>query len=158
MDNVNQVNSIGNSLGYIMINVSWQLKETLRKTFLSKGFDVTADQFAVLLRLWEQDGLSQLELCQKTCKTKSNLTRILDSMEKRELLFRQLSKQDRRSYNIVLTDKGKSIKDSLVTTALQVQTALFEGVPDNDARILLKTFTKLSENIQNLSISSSSDD
>jgi DNA-binding MarR family transcriptional regulator len=151
MDNVNQVSSIGNSLGYIMINVSWQLKETLRKAFISKGFDVTADQFAVLLRLWEQDGISQLELCQKTCKTKSNLTRILDSMEKRELLFRQLSKQDRRSYNIVLTDKGKDIKDNLLVIALQAQTALFEGIPDNDAKILLKTFTRISQNIENIS-------
>lgn len=157
MGNVNQTSNIYNSLGYNIINVSWQLKETLRKAFLSKGFDVTPDQFAVLLRLWELDGISQIELCQKTCKNKSNLTRILDSMEKRELVFRQLSKQDRRSYNIFLTEKGKSLSKGLITTALQVQSTLFEGISDDESKILQKSFTTLSENIKNIGISNSSD-
>ncbi len=158
MDSVSQISNIYDSLGYNIINVSWQLKETLRKAFLSKGFDVTPDQFAVLLRLWELDGISQIELCQKTCKNKSNLTRILDSMEKRELVFRQLSKQDRRSYSIFLTEKGNSLKDGLITTALQVQNELFNGVSNEEAKILLKSFTTLSKNIKNICIISSSDD
>lgn len=87
MNDNNQNTNIRASLGYNMINTSWQIKETLRKAFMANGFDITSDQFAVLLRLWEEDGISQLELCQRTCKNKSNLTRILDSMEKRALIY-----------------------------------------------------------------------
>ena len=148
MDNI--ADNIGNSLGYIMVNVSWQMKETLRKLFLAKGYDVTSDQFAVLLRLWQQDGISQLELCQKTCKNKSNLTRILDSMEKRGLLFRQLSKQDRRSYNICLTEKGAGLKDGMISIALEFQTSILNGINKEEEKVLLKVLDNIKQNLDNI--------
>lgn len=148
MDNI--ADNIGNSLGYIMVNVSWQMKETLRKLFLAKGYDVTSDQFAVLLRLWQQDGISQLELCQKTCKNKSNLTRILDSMEKRGLLFRQLSKQDRRSYNICLTEKGTGLKDGMISIALEFQTSILNGINKEEEKVLLKVLDNIKQNLDNI--------
>ncbi|MFZ5988057.1 MAG: MarR family winged helix-turn-helix transcriptional regulator [Bacillota bacterium] len=142
-----QNTSIRASLGYSMINTSWQIKETLRKAFMANGFDITSDQFAVLLRLWEEDGISQIELCQRTCKNKSNLTRILDSMEKRDLIYREVSKHDRRSFNVYLTDVGRTIREKLTEIALQVQSKLFIGITENEAKLMEDILKKISFNI-----------
>ena len=147
MNNNNQNTNIRASLGYNMINTSWQIKETLRKAFMANGFDITSDQFAVLLRLWEEDGISQLELCQRTCKNKSNLTRILDSMEKRALIYREVSKFDRRSFNVYLTDVGKSIRENLTAIALKVQNKLFIGITKNEARVMEEILNKINQNL-----------
>ncbi|MDP4093079.1 MAG: MarR family transcriptional regulator [Bacillota bacterium] len=139
--------SISATLGYNMINTSWQMKEALRKAFTANGYDITSDQFAVLLRLWDEEGISQLELCQRTCKNKSNLTRILDSMEKRDLLYRKPSKQDRRSFNVFLTDGGKTIKDKLIPIAVNIQNSLFTGITENESKLLEGILIKINKNL-----------
>jgi DNA-binding MarR family transcriptional regulator len=148
MDNINQPVSVSTSLGFNLINTSWQIKETLRKAFLLNGFDISSDQFAILLRLWEEDGFSQIELCKRTCKNKSNLTRILDSMEKRNLIFREVSKQDRRSFNIFLTDGGKALRDHLIKIALQVQSNLFNDITEDECKIMANILKKINCNIE----------
>lgn len=142
-----QLGQLTKSLGFILINTSMRIKDELRKGFIEKGFDVTPDQFAVLIRLWDEDGQSQRELSDKTCKTKSNLTRILDSMEKKELISRQINKEDRRSFSIFLTNKGRDIRDELISTAIEMNNKIFEGIKDNDQKKLLKTLGQISDNL-----------
>lgn len=114
---------------------------------MANGFDITSDQFAVLLRLWEEDGISQIELCQRTCKNKSNLTRILDSMEKRDLIYREVSKFDRRSFNVYLTDVGRTIRENLTGIALKVQSKLFIGITENEATVMEGILNKINQNL-----------
>lgn len=133
--------------GFLMINTAWRIKDELRKAFAAEGHDVTLDQFAVLIRLWQEDGLSQTELCEKTCKTKSNMTRILDSMEKKGLISRRVNREDRRSFSIYLTQKGRDIKNQLVPIAMAMNDRVFKKVTAADRRSLLKMLDTISNNL-----------
>lgn len=135
------------SPGFIMINTSWRIKDELRRAFLAEGYDVTPDQFAVLIRLWEGDGLIQTELSEKTLKAKSNLTRILDSMEKKGLVSRRINKDDRRSFSVYLTPKGKDIKNELVSTAITMNNKIFRNISSNDRKNLLRILDTISCNL-----------
>ncbi len=147
MNEKKRSNNIKSTIGYHMINTSWQLKEALRKAFVAKGYDITADQFAVLMPLWEEEGITQIELCQRTCKNKSNLTRILDSMEKRNLITRVVGKQDRRSFQVFLTEEGKCMREPLSAIALQLQSQLFHGISEEESRLIADILDRINENL-----------
>lgn len=109
-----------NSLGYIINRTARRLKYELYQAFKAKGHNITPEQWAILNRLWEQDGLSQVELADRTFKDKPNVTRMLDVLEKRSLVFRQADQDDRRAYKVYLTEQGRQLKEELIPLAIEV--------------------------------------
>lgn len=136
-----------NAIGYLLINLAWQVKEKLRRDFANQGFDLSSDQFAVLIRLWAQNGLTQSELSEKTCKNKSNLTRILDSMEKKGLVSRKPNPNDRRSFCIELTETGSDLEKKLIPIASKTHEALFGNFSSEEEKQLRSVLGKLEKNL-----------
>ncbi len=112
--------SLDESLGYIINRTALRLKHELQQAFKTKGYDVTPEQWAILNRLWEQEGLSQVELAERTFKDKPNVTRMLDVLERRNLIFRQKDGNDRRAFQVYLTEEGQKLKDKLIPLATEV--------------------------------------
>ena len=64
------------SLGFLLVNTSFQVKQNLTAIFQREGFDATVDQFRVMGALFGKDGMTQKQICEISCKNDSNLTRI----------------------------------------------------------------------------------
>lgn len=103
------------SLGYIMGRVFRGLGTRINRNIAEAGYDVTCEQWCVLVNLWEKDGQSQQDLAGTTCKGKTSMTRLLDNMEKRDLVVRVPGTKDKRQKLIYLTKKGKQIQRKLLT-------------------------------------------
>lgn len=131
---------------YTMCMTSTAIKDGLRKEFLRNGYDITIDNYAILTRLWQQDNLTQQKLCELTCKNKSNLTRILDTMEKKDMIKRTLNSTDRRSFTISLTTYFYSLKDKIIKIAQDYSDTIFDHITDSDIENLKAIFQKLIEN------------
>jgi DNA-binding MarR family transcriptional regulator len=111
---------LNESLGYLINRTARRLKHELHQAFKANGYDVTPEQWALLNRLWEQEGLSQVELADQTFKDKPTVTRMLDVLEKKHLLFRQRDGGDRRAFNVYLTEAGRDLKEKLIPLAVEV--------------------------------------
>lgn len=74
---------------------------------------LTVSQLFVLLALYERDGMTPQELSSKLALNSSTLTGILDRLEQKGLVKREMNATDRRSIVIKLTDSAKKIKDEL---------------------------------------------
>ena len=96
------------SIGFLVNRAAIRLKNELGKAFKANGYDITPEQWGVLNCLWEEDGQTQTEIAERILKDKTNLTRMLDIMEREELVERRPHERDRRSYRIYLTLKGRS--------------------------------------------------
>ena len=105
------------SFGYLINIAAQRLKYELHQTFQERGYDVTPEQWVVLNRLWEQDGLSQVELGERTFKDKPSTTRILNLLEKKRLVVRRPDENDGRVLRVYLTKSGWEIKEKLVSCA-----------------------------------------
>lgn len=68
---------------------------------------LTQPQFDVIVTLGDTEGMSCKELAQKTLVTKGTLTGVLDRLEKKGLIERVPSTEDRRFTFIQLTPTGK---------------------------------------------------
>lgn len=61
-----------------------------------KPYNLTPEQAGVLRRLGEQEGISQKELSIRMVKDQTNIIRLLDQLEKKNLVRRGPNKEDRR--------------------------------------------------------------
>lgn len=68
---------------------------------------VTHAQTIILVRLWEKDGQNQMELANSAGLDQSTVVRLLDRMERDELIKRIRNKDDRRVYNFYLMPAAK---------------------------------------------------
>ncbi len=92
----------------IMLKKAARLFEQVANRILD-GLGVTHAQTVILIRLWEKDGQSQIELANSAALDQSTVVRLLDRMERDELIKRVRNTDDRRIFNFYLTTKSKKI-------------------------------------------------
>lgn len=73
---------------------------------LQKEFGLTESQFAVLEAVHHLGPLPQGELCRKILRSGSNVTTVVDNLERDGLVRRERDEKDRRIQVVHLTDAG----------------------------------------------------
>jgi MarR family 2-MHQ and catechol resistance regulon transcriptional repressor len=83
-----------------------------RLSMASSMQELTISQFGVLEALYHLGPQAQNILGEKILKSNSNMTTVIDNLEKRQLVHRERAKDDRRKIIVHLTDSGMNlIKD-----------------------------------------------
>jgi DNA-binding MarR family transcriptional regulator len=77
------------------------------KRLKEEGYDITIDQWVILLRIHEEDQQTQVELATAVNKDTASVTRILDLLHGKKLVRRIPNQNDKRKSSLVLTSKGK---------------------------------------------------
>ncbi len=75
--------------------------------------DLTTSQFGVLEALYHLGPLNQKQLGEKILKSEGNITKVVDNLEKKGLVTREKNLEDRRFYNITLTQSGTDVIKSI---------------------------------------------
>ncbi|HWP95419.1 MAG TPA: MarR family transcriptional regulator [Syntrophomonadaceae bacterium] len=133
------------SLGFIIAKTHTKMKNNLAKAL--KPFHVTPEQWALLNSLWEQDGIPQKELSQKSFKDQPTTTRILDKLAQRGLIHRQVDPDDRRAFLIYLTTEGQNIREPLTDLARQALARALEGLSGPEQALLKDLLNRISDNL-----------
>lgn len=124
-----------------------QLARALNTRFKEKNIPISHEQFSVMVILWEKDGCSQQVLAEKTFRDKPGVTRMLDNLERKELVYRQMDKKDRRSNLIFLTPKGKKIEKEVIETVKEVVKKASEGMSEADGMNLKRLLELVHSNL-----------
>ena len=85
-----------------------------------KPLGLTYTQYLVLLVLWERDGLTVGEICEKLMLDNGTLSPLLKKMEQAGQVIRQRSHEDERVVVISLTEAGKALQDEAKDIPRQV--------------------------------------
>jgi DNA-binding MarR family transcriptional regulator len=125
---------IENSIGFLLSKAYQRAWAILREEI--EEYDLTPPQFALLSFLWQQDGLTQVELAEKGQIDRSTLGGLIDRLERNGLLERRQHPQDRRAYRIYLTEQGKSMEDTLSACAKQSVKKFTSGLDEDEIREL----------------------
>ena len=135
------------AIGYVVNRAALRMKAELQRAFKANGYNLTPEHWAVMNCLWERQGATQTEIADSISKDKTNLTRILDVMEKNGLITRQSHETDRRSYRISLTRKAWKMKDQLIAIAEEVSEASTRGLSAKDEREIIRLMNIINENL-----------
>jgi MarR family 2-MHQ and catechol resistance regulon transcriptional repressor len=90
-----------------LIRAAESLAGRLQAQVTAEG--LTGSQFGVLEALLHLGPLCQRELGEKLLKSTGNITMVVDNLEKRGLVRRERSAQDRRYITVHLTDEGRQL-------------------------------------------------
>jgi DNA-binding MarR family transcriptional regulator len=134
---------------YSVINgmASTAVARRLQKNFRAAGLEITIEQWSVLYHLWKEDGLSQQELCNRTFRDKPSITRLIDNLEKQELVNRMPSSTDRRINLVALTDKAKEMQQLTIDLANQTMNEALIGVKKEDIELVKQVFQRVYDNL-----------
>jgi DNA-binding MarR family transcriptional regulator len=107
------------------------------------GAPLTPRQFAVLLTISQEEGLSQTDLVDRTGIDRSTLADIVRRMLKKGLIKRRRTKQDARVYAVKLTDEGAEALLAAQPAALQADTRLLESLPETKREDFLDSLSTI---------------
>lgn len=108
----------------------------LRMTEKLSVYDITPIQYAVLYCLWENDKGSPKEIAERLKLENSTISGILERMEKKDLIERNISKEDRRFIQVQLTEKGKELEDAVLNAVEEVNSEVMAKFTDEESSVL----------------------
>ncbi len=118
------------TIGLLWTQISTQLDEVLatKKLNISK-FNI----LMIIKHVGGYDGIQQNEISKRLLVTASNITKLLDKLEKDGLITRNAKKDDRRVKLIRITDYGSQILDKIWPKYLKVTKKIISQIAPPDA-------------------------
>ncbi|MEP6989638.1 MAG: MarR family transcriptional regulator [bacterium] len=110
---------------------------------LQRDFGLTESQFAVLEALVHLGALSQGQLCQKILRSGSNVTTVVDNLERDGLVTRERDEADRRVQIVELTEKGRTLVGSAIPVHVQRVSRAMQVLSPEEQRELGRLCRKL---------------
>ena len=141
---------IENSPGYIIHYLDLLLKFGLHKSFQAQGINITAEQWAILATLWEEEGIHQSLIAEKIGKDRHTITRMLNILEKNGFILRVPTEKDRRRLNVYLTDSGRDMQEKLVPIAQGFGKKAFAGLAQKELTELTRILKHMTGNLASL--------
>jgi DNA-binding MarR family transcriptional regulator len=136
------------SIGYLIRDSSRLILAKLQ--VLIASHDVTLSQYFVLRELWQREGLTQRELSDRIAIQEQSTVATIDAMEKRDLVVRVRSTQDRRKIHIHLTERGRGLRKPLLGYAARVINGATADFSSDDLEALRAALRKLKANLEHL--------
>ncbi len=131
---------IGKTAKYVDIYVYDYMKDN--------GIDLSKEQFIVLKYLHDKDGLIQNDLAFITGRSKTALTRLIQTMEKKNLVFRKSSPADLRVNHVYLTDHGRETWEKAYPHFKWIDSELQKGISEEALQTVRQTMEKIQQNIK----------
>ncbi|OMP68408.1 MarR family winged helix-turn-helix transcriptional regulator [Domibacillus epiphyticus] len=111
-------------------------------------FNLAPEQNLIMMLLWEKDGLTQNEIAEKLDKDKTNVTRMLGSLEQKGFIKRTMSPSDRRSLHVCLTNKGKKLECEIIPITEEFHRMVTKDITEEELREMSRILLKMRQNVQ----------
>jgi len=129
------------SLGYVVNHVARLFARALDKRLARHG--VALGQFAPLLILWEQEGITQSEVARRLDIEQPTMANTLRRMERDGLVVTSPDPHHRRQVLIHLSDKGRSLRAALTAEARNVNALAGAALDASELKALLGSLERM---------------
>ncbi|OLP16505.1 MarR family transcriptional regulator [Leptolyngbya sp. 'hensonii'] len=132
------------------LQVLWELARTYQ-AFITydeeniRKLGLTLPQFDVIATLGNTPGMTMNVLAEKTLVTKGTLTGIVDRLEKKGLVRREVPPEDRRCFVIVLTPEGERVFEEVFPNHIAYLKQRFDRLQPQEAQEILASLQRLRE-------------
>ncbi|MCP3872359.1 MAG: MarR family transcriptional regulator [Desulfobacteraceae bacterium] len=141
---------IDSSIAYLVGRTSRSIIKRLTKKFSDAGFDVSYEQWSILVHLYRKDGQTQQELSNIAVKDKAAITRLLNVLEKKNIVLRVPDRNDKRSKLVYLTNKAKDFKTDLIAVVEELLEEAEQGISSEEMHRCKTTVNKIFLNFNRL--------
>ncbi|WP_078381146.1 MarR family winged helix-turn-helix transcriptional regulator [Sutcliffiella halmapala] len=139
---------LDDSLGYKLFHASRLMNNRINQHFKDKNFPVTHEQWQILSRLYETDGLTQNKIAELNERDQPSVSRLIDNMIKRGLVKRVAHPTDARINLIYLTEEAKRKEEELTSIAMQTIKDATKDLPQIEVEQCLALLDRIRDNLK----------
>lgn len=110
--------------------------------------DLTPRQFAILLTVAQNEGLSQTHLVEQTGIDRSTLADVIRRMLKKGLIQRRRTREDARAYAVKLTDEGWRVLKSAEPHARRADEKILSVLSSTERDRFVKGLTEIVRSLE----------
>ncbi len=140
---------LNKQVGVFLNLVHNKFKQYVTDIFEDQGFNITPEQFIVMDTLWDEGTLTQQQIADIVMKDKNSIVKLVDGLEKRNLVRRVSNPEDRRQNLIEVTDYAISIQERTTELAMQAVDHIIGGIPKEHIKIFIMVLSKMADNMNN---------
>ena len=111
-------------------------------------FDVTPIQYSLLKCLWDNDMQTPTMLAQALQMDASTVTGLIERLERKNLVAREYSVEDRRSISIRLTSEGRGLQAGVEAAVQQANTEALRGLTEEQIAAFKRVCALIQENVR----------
>ncbi|KEO74795.1 MarR family winged helix-turn-helix transcriptional regulator [Anditalea andensis] len=137
-----------NKYSFLLDRTARKVKQYAQQKFKLGDFDVTVDQWLVIKHLSENGVLSQTELAQLVFKDHPTMTRIIDILCKKGYVERMPHPNDRRSFQLLLTDTGTKKVAELRPQIVSIREKAWENLNEKDFEEFKRILNTIYQNLE----------
>lgn len=114
-------------------------------------FGITDAQFNIMIIIEvEGKSLTQVEISERMISSRSNVTGLLDKLEKKRLVCRKKSSHDRRVFLVELTEQGRRLVKEIEPRYALVVSEIMESLSDKDSKAVSLTLVRLRQRLADI--------
>jgi DNA-binding MarR family transcriptional regulator len=129
------------------------LKRYGSRLLSQKSFGFSLEQIIVLKILEDEEGLHLTQLAEKCERDKTTITRMINGLERRNLVVKVPSETDSRHKSIYLTRLGKEKIAELAPLAEKILKIAFGGIEPNHVKLVQDVLNRVTNNLEGNSTS-----
>ncbi|NAZ85341.1 MarR family winged helix-turn-helix transcriptional regulator [Kineococcus indalonis] len=107
--------------------------------------ELTLDQWRVLQALADRGPMSMTEVGALTRISGPTLTRVVDRLTERSLLYRNVDTEDRRRVLVHAADRGRQLHRALAPKLLEAERSGLSRLPDAELGVLRQALERLAD-------------
>ena len=111
------------------------------------GLDISLDQWMVLGPIWQLKNPSHKDLSEFCLKDKTSISRIVDTLEKKNLVLRVNDQLDQRMKRVVLTQEGKQLFNHVVPIMEKTREEVRQGISDSEIDAFKRVLLQINKNL-----------
>ena len=111
------------------------------------GLDISLDQWMVLGPVWQLKNPSHKDLSEFCMKDKTSITRIVDMLEKKNLVVRVNDQLDQRMKRVVLTNEGKQLFNHVVPIMEKTREEARQRISDSEIDAFKRVLIQINKNM-----------
>lgn len=126
-----------NMVGHLIRRLGQVSTSVFAERIQAAGHDLTPVQFAALDAIHAQGGLDQARIAARIAYDRATIGGVIDRLEKKGLVCREISKSDRRAREVFLTEQGAALYDEVLPIVKALQADITAGLTaDETAQFL----------------------
>lgn len=111
MDNTS--NDAVHALLMEILHTRRSLRQAIKRMLKKSNVNMTFEMFQIMSYLLYRDGVSQQVLAERTVKTKTCMTNLINNLETKDWVIRRKDTEDKRNQLIFLTDTGREVSEEI---------------------------------------------
>ena len=136
------------SMGMLINSAHRAMTKRFVQNAMKSGLDISLDQWMVLGPVWQLESASQKVFGEITLKDKTSISRLVDILDKKNLVVRVEDQIDHRIKRVILTNAGKQLFFDVLPIMEKTREEVRKDISDQDIETFKKVLSSIIVNLE----------